>query len=136
MRLVIDTNMWISALIKRASPAGELITLIEEGKHHIVVSDEQFVEFRRVSRYAKMHGLFFPSEAGQLVNNFRDLGIMVTKLPTLDLPPDPFDNYLLAMAQAGEADFLTTGDKADLLALGTHGRTAIVSVRQFLKGQS
>ena len=33
-----------------------------------------------------------------------------------------WDNYLLAMAQVGEADYLVTGDKADLLSLQRHGR--------------
>ena len=47
------------------------------------------------------------------------------------MSPDPWDNFLLAMAEAGEADWLVTGDKADLLWLGKHRATKIISVREF-----
>ena len=41
-------------------------------------------------------------------------------------------NYLLAIAEAGAADFLVTGDKRDLLGLKVHGGTRILGVRDFL----
>ena len=53
-------------------------------------------------------------------------------LPVVEVSPDPDDNYLLAMAVAGSADFLVTGDKRDLLGLGTHAGTRIISARAFL----
>jgi predicted nucleic acid-binding protein len=43
-----------------------------------------------------------------------------------------YDNYLLAMASAGAADFLLTGDKRDLLGLKVFEGTKIVTVRDFL----
>jgi predicted nucleic acid-binding protein len=46
--------------------------------------------------------------------------------------PDPDDNYLLATASAGSADFLITGDKRDLLPLARFDGTKIVTVREFL----
>ncbi len=50
----------------------------------------------------------------------------------MEVSPDPYDNYLLAMAAAGAADYLVTGDKRDLLALERHGGTRIVTVRTFV----
>ncbi len=41
----------------------------------------------------------------------------------------PGDNYLLAMAAAGDAAYRVTGDKSDLLALGQHRGTQIVTVQ-------
>ena len=49
-------------------------------------------------------------------------------LPPVDVSPDPYDNFLLSIAAGGRADYLVTGDKADLLALGRHGGTRIVTV--------
>ena len=43
-----------------------------------------------------------------------------------------YDNYLLSIASGGEADYLVTGDKPDLLALGHYQGTKIVSVRDFI----
>ena len=40
--------------------------------------------------------------------------------------PDPNDDFLLAMAKAGKADYLVTGDKSGLLALHRHQGTQIV----------
>jgi predicted nucleic acid-binding protein len=67
-----------------------------------------------------------------LINEVRDLAVLLTGLPVVTASPDPHDNYLLAMAVAGSADFLVTGDKHDLLALKLHEGTKIVTVREFL----
>jgi uncharacterized protein len=44
---------------------------------------------------------------------------------------DPDDNFLLALAEAGAADYLVTGDKGGLLTLKKHKQTQIVTARQF-----
>jgi uncharacterized protein len=133
VRIVVDTNIWISALITDNSLADILIRDIDERHWDLLVSEQQFAEFRRVSRYPKVAKYYPAFRAGRMLNALKNVGILVDHLPKLDLSPDPFDNYLLAMAEAGDADYLITGDKADLLALGKHGRTAIVTVRQFLE---
>lgn len=44
---------------------------------------------------------------------------------------DPKDNFLLALAKDGKADFLLTGDK-DLLDIEKFGRTQILTLTHFL----
>ena len=73
-----------------------------------------------------------PALAGRLSNELRDLAVVVKQLPVVTISPDPYDNYLLAMAAAGAADFLVTGDKRDLLALKLYAGTKIITVRDFL----
>jgi predicted nucleic acid-binding protein len=46
---------------------------------------------------------------------------------------DPTANFLLAMAQLGEADFLVTGDKRDLLSLRAFRGTKIVTAGRMLE---
>jgi predicted nucleic acid-binding protein len=53
-------------------------------------------------------------------------------IPSVTVCTDPDDNYLLALAAAGAADFLVTGDKHHLLSLKLHEGTKIVTVRDFL----
>jgi putative PIN family toxin of toxin-antitoxin system len=70
-----------------------------------------------------------------MINELRGVATILNALTQISLSPDPTDNYLLAMATAGTADFLITGDKRDLLALRTHAGTKIVTVREFLRLQ-
>ncbi len=73
-----------------------------------------------------------PALAGRLINEPRDIAVVLKNLPTVAICEDQYDNYLLAMTVAGAADFLVTGDKRDLLGLRLHEGTTIVTVRDFL----
>jgi uncharacterized protein len=57
--------------------------------------------------------------------------LSIIDLPTIRRSEDPADDFLLAMCEAGQADYLVTGDKSDLLALRPHDRTAILTARAF-----
>jgi hypothetical protein len=74
-----------------------------------------------------------PAEAGRMVNDLRALALLVDGWPILDISPDPYDNFLLGMAQASRAELLVTGDKRDLLALASHSGTRILTARQALE---
>jgi len=63
----------------------------------------------------------------------RGIAELLTELPIIDVSADPADNFLLAMAEAGGADYLATGDKRDVLALRRHGATRIVTTRRLLE---
>ncbi len=86
----------------------------------------------RATRYPKIRARLSIATAGRLINELRDVATILNILPRISLSPDPADNYLLAMAAAGGADFLITGDKRDLLALRIHAGAKIVTVREFL----
>lgn len=46
--------------------------------------------------------------------------------------PDPDDDFLPAVAQVAEADYLVSGDKSDLLILKRHECTRIVTARDMV----
>ena len=52
-------------------------------------------------------------------------------MPRVRRSPDPTDDFLLALSEAGKADYLVTGDNSGLLALEHHKATRIVSARAF-----
>jgi putative PIN family toxin of toxin-antitoxin system len=132
VRLVIDTNILISALLVHGSLPAQLIELWREDRFDLLISAEQLDELMRVTRYPKIRERLPPALAGRLINELREVAIIVRDLPAITVCVDPYDNYLLAMAQAGGAEFLLTGDKRDLLGLGRHEHTRIVTVRDFL----
>jgi len=132
VRLVIDTNILISALLAATSLPAHLVLLWREGRFDLLTSAAQIDELMRVTRYPKIRERLSPALAGRLINEIRDLAIPLTELPVVTASPDPHDNYLLAMAEAGSAGFLVTGDKRDLLALRFFEGTKIITVREFL----
>ena len=137
MRLVIDTNVLLSALISSASPSAQILTLWRTRKFELLTCAAQIDEIARVTRYPRIRARLAPPLAGRLVNRLRDVAIVVEKLPKLDRSLDPDDNYLLALEEAGQAHFLVTGDKR-LLALKRHKSTRIVTLAallQLLKNQ-
>jgi predicted nucleic acid-binding protein len=74
-----------------------------------------------------------PAAAGTLYNELHHLAVVLRTLPELEVSPDVGDNFLLAMAQAGDADFLVSGDKRHVLSLKTFGTTQIVTARQMIE---
>ncbi len=104
-----------------------------DGDFILLTCDEQIDEIRRVTRYARVKARIVPALAGRFVNELRKSAVRLIDLPQIEVCRDPWDNYLLALVAKGEADFLVTGDKADLLALERFGRTRIVTARRFLE---
>ncbi len=133
MRVVLDTNILCSALITPGGLPDRLYRAWREKRFVLISCDEQFEEFRRVTRYPRLKPFIEPASAGAMLNELRRLAVTVTKLPSVDRSRDPADNFLLAMAQAGDADALVTGDKHDLLSLGEFGKTRMLTTRQLLQ---
>src|SRR5688500_3662844 len=132
MRVVLDTNVMISALISPSGAADRIYRNWRAGNFDLVSCEHQLEEVRRVTRRPALRRLVRAAEAGRLVKLVRHLAIMVDPLPGVSASPDPWDNFLLATALKSRADYLVTGDKKDLLALVHFGRTRIMTVRQFL----
>ena len=132
MRCILDTNILIAALITRGTPPDQLYEAWRDGRFTLITSELQVEEFRRVSRREGIRFRIHQAEAGRLVNDLRRLATLLEKLPPIDVSPDPYDNSLLAMAEAGQADILVTGDKRHLLALSHHQGTRIVTARDAL----
>lgn len=132
MRVFLDSNIIVSALLHGRGKPARVLDAWRRGRFELVISDEQLEELRRVTRYERLRPLIKPAAAGVLINTLRTQAQVLTALPAIDRYRDPWDNFLLAMAEAGEAEYLVTGDKHDLLALEHHGRTEIINARSFL----
>ena len=122
MRVALDTNVLISALLIETSLAAKLVAAWRLGAFTLVSAEAQLDELARVTRSPKIRERLTPVLAGRLINQLREMAHLVDPLPRIDASPDPspdlYDNSLLAIAVAGSADDLVTGDKQDLLALG------------------
>ena len=132
MRVVLDTNVLVSALLAETSLPAHLLALWRQGHFILVSSDLQLQELTQVTRYPKIRVRLTPALAGRLINDVRESALLVESFPLVEVSPDPYDNYLLSMAKNGLADYLVSGDKRDLLSLRQYDGTRIVSIRDFL----
>ena len=133
MRIVLDTNVLISALISPSGPADLVYRAWRSRAFDLASCEEQLREMRRVTRRPAVRNLIKSTEAGRLINQVRHLAMLIDAIPEVDASPGPWDNFIIALALSARADYLVTGDKSGLLALTHFGRTRIVTVRQFLK---
>ncbi len=60
-----------------------------------------------------------------MVNQIKRLAEDAGPLPHVTRSPDPADDFLLALCEAGNADYLVTGDKSGLLVLDGHKATRV-----------
>jgi putative PIN family toxin of toxin-antitoxin system len=131
MRVVLDTNILVSALIAPAGNPAAIYNAWERGKFTLLTCAELLDELRATLQKPRIAGLIKPYKAGRLVNQIKKLAENIGHLPLVRRSPDPADNFLLALAEAGKADYLVTGDKSGLLSLASHKSTRIVTARDF-----
>ena len=130
MRVVLDPKVLISGLLRPSNPADLLVRAWAERRITIVTSDWQLEELGRVSRYPRLGASLRPHEVGRLIGRMRRHAVVFANLPDIAVSRDPADDPLVATAIAGDAHWLVTGDKGDLLAPKKVHGVKIVSARE------
>lgn len=131
MRVVIDTNIIVSALIVPSGKPAAAINAWLEGKFTLLTCAAHIDELHSTLEKPRVAALIKPHKAGRLVNQIKRFAEDVGPLPSVKRSSDPTDDFLLALSEAGNADYLVTGDKSGLLALDHHKATRIVSASDF-----
>jgi putative PIN family toxin of toxin-antitoxin system len=131
MRVVLDTNILVSALMVQTGNSAAIYRAWQEGNFTLLTCAEHLDEVRATLRKPAIAERIKPYHAGGLVNALKELAEIVRPLPRVKRSPDASDGFLLALCEAGKADYLVTGDKGGLLALKRHKATRIVSARKF-----
>jgi putative PIN family toxin of toxin-antitoxin system len=125
MRLVLDTNILLSALLSPLGAPAKLLDAWERKRFTLVASDALIAELRDVAGRPFFRARVRASAAELLAAGLRDFSFFCQDLPSGIIAPDPKDSYLLALAEASQAEFLVTGDK-QLLSLKQHKSTKII----------
>ncbi|MSO19823.1 MAG: putative toxin-antitoxin system toxin component, PIN family [Acidobacteria bacterium] len=129
MRLILDTNVLLSALLPPLGAPATLVDAWERKAFMLVASDALIAELRNVLGRPFFRTRLRASAAELLAAGLRDFSFFCRNLESESggpVAPDPKDIYLLALAEAGQAEFLVTGDK-ELLSLKQHKSTRIVT---------
>lgn len=134
MRVILDSNILLSALISPHGFPDVIYRAWRAARFELVTSRHQLEEIRRASRYPRLQAVLQPARVGAMINNLQR-AVVLDNLPPLPADieaDDPHDTFLLAMAVHGNADYLVTGDKrAGLLQRGHIERTRIVTPAVF-----
>ena len=81
MRVVLDANVLVSALISGAGPPGQLLSAVKRGDLALVTSGYQIEELREVLGSEKLRPHIKPEEARDLIDNLETIGSLIHELP-------------------------------------------------------
>jgi uncharacterized protein len=131
-RLVIDTNVWIAALITPTGTARQVVDTVLARGIDVLMSEATFDEL--VSRLGKpMFDRYRDSESwSSFVSSLVDLVVWCEDADSATgASCDPDDDKFLSLAAIGAADAIISGDR-DLLDLVSYQGIPTVTPQQFL----
>jgi putative PIN family toxin of toxin-antitoxin system len=128
MRVVFDTNIYVSALVFPGGRADAAMQRILGGIDVVVVSPAIINEVLGVlaEKFSRDR-----EELSRVAVLLTDIGEVVKPRLRVSVLPDEPDNRILEAAVAGRAAAVVTGDKA-LLALGAYRGIPILTLARYL----
>jgi hypothetical protein len=133
VRVVLDTNILIGALITRDTPPDVLYRAWLRGAFEVVTSRAQLVELATVLARPRLQRYIDPEEAAVIVEHLETRATVLLDVPPVFLSTDSADNEILAAAIAGEADLIVSGDRRHVLALGHAEGIPVVTARDAME---
>ena len=135
LRVVIDTNILISALLSKKAAPAKIMDAWRERKFIVITSESAIYEAERVMAELASSGKYSISneDIQSMSNLLREDALLVSGQADAQgtVPQDPDDEKFIAIALEGEATVIVSGDH-HLLDLGMHENISIQTARQFL----
>ncbi|MDR2145185.1 MAG: putative toxin-antitoxin system toxin component, PIN family [Tannerella sp.] len=129
MKIIVDTNLWISFLIGKKLSI--LKTLFYNPELTVYVCDALILEIKSTAEKPKIRKYLSETDVYSVLEIIDAYCVHIIPDKSVISPiRDVKDIYLLSLAETVQADFILTGDK-DLLSLQTHLQTKIVTYNQF-----
>jgi putative PIN family toxin of toxin-antitoxin system len=128
LRLVIDTNVLVSAAIKPAGLQRTVLLIAITKPARFYVSAPILEEYREVLGRPELRirkGL-----RSQLLQLIRNRSHLVAPVRRLEITPDPDDNLFLECADAARADYLVTGNQKHFPKFWK--ATKVITPREFI----
>ncbi|BCW95363.1 MAG: putative toxin-antitoxin system toxin component, PIN family [Fimbriimonadales bacterium] len=139
MRVVIDTNIWVSAFLVQRGYSARLIDAFRQTRFVSLLSAPLVQELETVLRRPRLVSKYHLEESliREYIALIREQSVWVEVEGTVRLCRDPRDNFLIETAIFGNADYLVTRDDdlkraPELVQQMTAFGIQVVSVQQFL----
>lgn len=130
-KIVIDTNVLVSALIQKSYPYHIINEIFFENFIQLCISDkilEEYYEVLNRDKFSKYHN--FVSKVEQLLVDIESNAIKFQPKIKLQLIKDKDDNKFLELADECNADFLITGNTNDF-TMQEYKKTKIVTPKDY-----
>ena len=131
LRVVIDANVWISAMLNPGKPL-ELIQKFRLKLFQVYYPEWLITELRKLPSRKKFKSKLTNEQVARFILLIKHKAILAKLDNVLTISRDPKDNPYLACAKATACDFLISGDR-DLLDLKHYGQTKIINTAEFLQ---
>jgi putative PIN family toxin of toxin-antitoxin system len=134
-KVVLDANIFVSALLVSDSNAAKILDLARAGELELLISPGILEEIARVLQYPKLKKRHrrTPRELRAFLKEFAEFATVVAGESKIEaVKADPDDDKYLACAVEGQADFIISGDR-HLTDLGVFRGIRIVSPGEFLE---
>lgn len=134
LRVVLDPNVLVSALISPAGAPAQVIEAVLDGDVDHVASLQWLSEADGLAERPRFRRWFTREDAEALIERLWVIADIAPDPPEPEaLTRDPNDDYLVALAREAGCDLIVSGD-ADLLTF--YGPPEILSPRQLLDRRS
>jgi putative PIN family toxin of toxin-antitoxin system len=130
LRVIIDTNLWISFIISKRFNA--LDPIFQSSNIRVLFSIELIEEIRATVEKPKLKKHFDSKAVEEMLLTFESMIELIQVKSKVQICRDSKDDFLLSLSKDGKAHFLITGDK-DLLSLNRFRKTDVVTFSQFIK---
>ena len=129
IRIVLDTNVVVSAHINMEGLEASVLDLVFQKKLALLVSDPILAEYRLVLGREKLH--LNPHRVVNSLAEIRKVSTVVKPSHIVSAAPDSSDNRFLECAESANADFLVTGNKRHFPKQWK--KTKVVNARELLE---
>jgi hypothetical protein len=130
-KVIIDTNVIVSALIQKSYPNLIISNLFFENKFEFCISEEIISEYYEVlakSKFSRFPDFF--SKAESVLSEIESKAKFFIPTVKLSLIKDEKDNMILELADICEADYIITGNSSDF-TFPSYKKTMIVTPKEY-----
>lgn len=133
MKVILDTNVIVSAIIQRGYPHLILDHIFLNSRIELCISEELFLEYNKVlgrEKFNRFPGFY--ARAQMLLADIRQYALWFSTGGKIEIIPDDADNRLLELAVACNVDYLVTGNSNDF-TMSQYQNTKILSPKDFFE---
>lgn len=129
IRVVLDTNIVVSAMLKPDTLPEAILNLAIDGKIQLCVSEPILAEYEQVLRRPRLG--IDSKKVSLAMEQIRKAGRLVAASKAVTAAYDPDDNKFLECAQAAHADYLVTGNQRHFP--GHWKKTQVIGPRELIE---